>query len=89
VCLTYKETAGIEQSIVRHFPDKSEKKLAAYRKLGERKRFKLTSGFTVYARTASIGDKEALAIVDTFTLQGSLPEPVRVAKQLARAGATL
>ncbi len=89
VCLTYKETAGIEQSIIRHFPERREEKLEAYRRLGARKRFKLSSGFTVYARTGGITDKEALSVVDMFTLQGSLPEPVRVAKLLARAGAGL
>jgi endonuclease V-like protein UPF0215 family len=87
ICLTYKETAGIEQSIIRHFPDRRETKLAAYRKLGVRKKFRLSSGYTVYARTAGIGEREALAVVDLFTLQGSIPEPVRVAKLLARARA--
>jgi endonuclease V-like protein UPF0215 family len=89
ICLTYKETAGIEDSIIRHFPDKKVEKLRAYRKLGRRKRFRLSSGFAVYARTAQISDSDALKVVDMFTLQGSLPEPVRVAKLLARAGALL
>ena len=89
VCLTYKETSGIEDSIVRHFPEGKKEKLAAYRKLGPRKRFRLSSGFAVYARTAGIKDSDALKVVDMFTLQGSLPEPVRVAKLLARAGARL
>lgn len=89
ICLTYKETAGIEDSIVHHFPDRKEEKLRAYRKLGPRKRFRLSSGFTVYARTSRVGDDDAVRLVDMFTLQGSLPEPVRVAKLLARAGAGL
>lgn len=89
ICLTYKETAGIEGSIVRHFPERKEAKLSAYRKLGPRRRFRLSSGFTVYARTAGIGEADALRVVDMFTLQGSLPEPVRVAKLLARAGGSL
>lgn len=89
VCLTYKETAGIEDSIVRHFPDRKEVKLEAYRRLGPRKRFRLSSGFDVYARTARISDGDAVKVVDMFTLQGSLPEPVRVAKLLARAGSLL
>ncbi|MDV3293533.1 MAG: DUF99 family protein [Nitrososphaerales archaeon] len=87
ICLTYKETGGIEQSIVRHFPERKEQKLEAYRRLGKRQRLRLSSGFTVYARTSGLTDKETLALVDMFTLQGSLPEPVRVAKLLARAGA--
>jgi hypothetical protein len=89
VCLTYKETKGIEDSIVRHFPGRKQEKLAAYRKLGGRKPLKLSSGFTVYARTAGIRDSDALKVVNSFTLQGSLPEPIRVAKLLARAGAKL
>ncbi|MDG6902406.1 MAG: DUF99 family protein [Nitrososphaerota archaeon] len=89
ICLTYKETAGIEGSILRHFPDRKEEKIRAYRRLSPRKRFKLSSGFVVYARTSRVGDGEALRVADMFTLQGSLPEPVRVAKLLARAGADL
>ncbi len=89
VCLTYKETKGIEDSIIRHFPDRKKEKLDAYHKLGPRKRFRLSSGFNVYARTARISDPDAVKLVDMFTLQGSLPEPVRVAKLLARAGSTL
>jgi len=89
ICLTYKETAGIEGSIARHFPDRKAEKLAAYGKLGKRKRLRLGSGYTVYGRTAGIKDAEALKVVDMFTLQGSVPEPVRVAKLLARAGSRL
>ncbi len=87
VCLTYKETSGIEGAIRRHFPDGAEEKLAAYRKLGERKRMPLRSGHAVFARTSGVSDKDALAVVDMFTLQGSVPEPVRVARLLARASA--
>jgi endonuclease V-like protein UPF0215 family len=89
VCLTYRETAGIEGAILRHFPGRAEEKLAAYRKLGERKRFALRSGGAVYARVSGLADREAAAIVDRFTLQGSVPEPVRVARLLARAGSAV
>jgi endonuclease V-like protein UPF0215 family len=87
VCLTYKETAGIEDAIVRHFPDRREEKLAAYRRLGARKRIPLASGHTIFARTSGVSEKDARTVVGMFTLQGSVPEPVRVAKLLARAGA--
>jgi hypothetical protein len=87
ICLTYRETSGIEDAIVHHFPDRVEEKLAAYRKLGARKKMTLSSGGAVFARTSGLSDKDALAVVDTFTLQGSVPEPVRVARLLARASA--
>ncbi len=85
VCLTYKETRGIEDAIRRHFPGSSEEKLAAYRALGARKRVRLASGHDVFVRTAGVGDAEAASVLDAFSLQGSVPEPVRVARLLARA----
>jgi len=85
ICLTYKETAGIEGSIRHHFPQGAEKKLEAYRKLGKRIGVKLHTGYRVYVRTAGIDSSESKKILDLFTLQGSVPEPVRVAKLLARA----
>ncbi|MBI3841185.1 MAG: DUF99 family protein [Thaumarchaeota archaeon] len=87
ICLTYKETSGIEDSIRRHFPGKAGAKLAAYRALGGRKRVKLATGKTVYARSSGLGQAETKGVLDIFTLQGSLPEPVRVARLLARAAA--
>ncbi len=88
ICLTYKETSGIEDAIARHFPDRVEEKLKAYRRLGERKKVALRSGHHVFARVSGISDKEAARVVDMFTLQGSVPEPVRVARLLARAEAS-
>ncbi len=85
VCLTYKETAGIEGSIRRHFPAGAEEKLKAYRKLGKRHGVRLHTGHTIYVRTAGIERDEVKSAIDSFTLQGSIPEPVRVAKLLARA----
>jgi len=85
VCLTYKETSGIEDSIMRHFPETAEKKLEAYRKLGRRKRVRLSTGKYVFARTSGIDSTQAKTILEMFTLQGSIPEPVRVARTLAKA----
>lgn len=84
VCLTYKETAGIEDSIRRHFPG-SATKLVAYRRLGPRHAVKLATGHRVYVRTAGVDLPAVKETLDVFTLQGSLPEPVRVARLLARA----
>ena len=85
VCLTYKETAGIEGSIRRHFPEGAEEKLKAYRKLGRRRGVRLRTGHRVYVRTSGMESSAVGPVLDAFTLQGSIPEPVRVAKLLARA----
>ena len=84
ICLTYNESRGIEGAIRRHFSD-SGKKLANYRGLGDRRPVKLRSGYRVYVRESGISDREAEEVLNVFTLQGAIPEPVRVAKLLARA----
>jgi endonuclease V-like protein UPF0215 family len=85
VCLTYKETTGIEGSIMRHFPDTAETKLEAYRKLGKRTGVRLRTGKRVFVRTSRLESDEVKSVLDSYTLQGSIPEPVRVAKLIARA----
>jgi len=87
ICLTYRETSGIEDSIKRHFRERAGPKLEAYRRLGARRRHKLKSGLSVFVRTTGLEDAEAQSVIDMFTLQGSVPEPVRVARLLARAAA--
>jgi len=85
VCLTYKETAGIESSIRHHFPEGAESKLRAYRKLGRRTGIRLHTGQRVFVRASGIEKDQVKKVLEAFTLQGSVPEPVRVAKLLARA----
>ncbi|MGD0637204.1 MAG: DUF99 family protein [Nitrososphaerales archaeon] len=82
ICLTYRESAGIEDAIRKRFED-PEGKLVRYRALRERTRVVLRTGQTVYARLASISQKDALRVTESFTLQGGVPEPVRLAKLLA------
>ncbi len=85
ICLTYKETSGIEGSIRKHFPERASEKLEAYRRLGGRKRVSLKSGHHVFARMSGLDDEEAKVVLDIFTKQGSIPEPIKVARLLARA----
>ncbi len=84
ICLTYKETSGIEGSIRRHFPEGADAKLEAYRRLGERTGVKLRTGHRVFVRSAGLDGREK-PVLDAFTMQGSVPEPVKVARLLARA----
>ena len=84
VCLTYNESGGIEDAIKRHF-DHPEVRLESYRRLGARSPVLLRTGHRVYIRTAGISDSDAKSVLDAFTLQGGVPEPVRLAKLLARS----
>lgn len=88
VCLTYNESAGIEDSIKRYF-DHPEERLLRYKRLGPRVPVILRTGWKVYLRNAGISHSDATTILDAFTLQGGVPEPVRVAKLLARSARSL
>ena len=83
ICVTYENSEGLEGDIRHHFPDEDER-LAAYLRLGERTSFELPGG-TVYLRSRGIGTEDAGRLVSAFTLEGKVPEPVRVARICARA----
>jgi len=60
-------------------------KLEQYRKLGKRDAILLRTGKILFVRYWGISSEEASKIVNSFTLQGSIPEPIRIAKLAARA----
>ena len=85
IAVTYEESLGIEGAIRHHFPNSCEKKLAEYYKLDKRKEMTLRTGHKLYFRHEGCLLEETVKFLDTLTLQGSIPEPVRVAQLLARA----
>lgn len=84
VCLTYNESGGIEGAIRRHF-EHPEERIESYRRLGGRTRVLLRTGCRAYVRNAQISDADAKSVLDAFTLQGGVPEPIRLARLLARS----
>lgn len=85
IAVTFKDSKGLEGAIQHHFSDDSRLKLEQYRKLGQRDKILLRTGKTLFVRYWGIDSKEASMIVNSFTLQGSIPEPIRIAKLAARA----
>lgn len=84
-CVTYEESEGLEKYLKEYFED-WEDRLKAYRALGERKKIVLHTGHEVLVRYLGVeSEGDAKALLDKFTLQGSIPEPLRVARLLARA----
>ncbi len=83
ICITYEESDGLHEDIRHHFPD-DEDRLNAYRRLGERVPARLRTGETIYLRTAGIGYPDAALFCNDFTLDGKIPEPLRVARLCAR-----
>jgi uncharacterized protein len=86
IAITFEDSKGLEDSIRHHFDD-WQHKLVQYQKLGRREQVTLKTGKNLFIRCWGLNQRKAVAILDSFTLQGSIPEPIRVAKLAARAHA--
>jgi uncharacterized protein len=86
VAITFEDSKGLEGSIMHHF-ENWQSKLEQYRKLGRRERVVLKTGKDLFIRYWGLSQKGSVAVLNSFTLQGSVPEPVRVAKLAARSHA--
>jgi uncharacterized protein len=82
--VTYRESNGIEDAIRRHFPNSYQLKVEQYLKLGKRYQMTLHTGHNIYLRTEGCSQKEAKKLLDELSLQGAIPEPLRVAQLLAK-----
>jgi hypothetical protein len=83
VCVTYEESEGLDKYL-KEFED-SEVRLSMYKRLGNRTPIKLHTGHEVLVRFLGAKKMEVKYFLDKFTLQGAIPEPLRVARLLARA----
>ncbi|HWQ20533.1 MAG TPA: DUF99 family protein [Methanotrichaceae archaeon] len=84
VCLTYEESPGLEKYIREYFPE-PDHKLSLYHSLGERELITLKTEHSVYVRALGMDAFEARVLLNKFTLDGRIPEPLRVARLTARA----
>lgn len=84
IAVTYEASEGLEDEIRTHFPG-DDARLAQYQNLGERTALPLSTGGVLYLRLAGIGLHEAGFICDRLTFDGRVPEPLRVARLMARA----
>ena len=85
ICITFEESEGLEPHIKRRFPQSWKAKTEAYRRLGGREATELKTGYKIYVRTHGLDQLQAKRTLDKFTLQGAIPEPVRLARLLAKA----
>lgn len=83
--VTYEKSYGMEDAIRHHFPNSYESKIKQYQNLGTRTKISLHTKHDIYLRVEGCDMKEAKKLLDAFTLQGAIPEPLRVAQILAKA----
>ena len=82
--VTYEESGEIDDAIRHHFPNSYSSKIEQYHSLGKRTEITLHTGYKLYLRTEGCLLEDAKKILDSVTMQGAMPEPVRVAQLLAK-----
>ncbi|SRR5579884_477837 len=85
IAVTFEESKGIENTIKDFFPSTWQKKLEQYVHLGARDCITLKTGKPLYIRYWGTSRPRAADVLNAFTLQGSVPEPIKIAKIAARA----
>jgi hypothetical protein len=83
ICVTYEASDGLLYDIRHHFPDDPARQ-DAYLRLGVRTPVNLTPENTIFIRSWGIGNEDAGRLCKEFTLEGKIPEPLRVARICAR-----
>ncbi len=83
VCISYHPSDGIEKYLKEYFPDDWQNRLDLLQKTGDRKTIQLQTGHSLYLSVAGIGHIRARNLVDKLTIDGRVPEPVRVARTIA------
>ena len=86
LAISFKQsTSDLAANIRNRFPKKdADRKIRLLEKLGTTEKIKLKTGYEVFVRTAGIKENESTKLLDKFTLQGAIPEPIRVARLLAK-----
>jgi len=82
--VTYDPSHGLEKYLEEYFPDDYEYRIEQYKKLGPRRQYMLKTGYKLYLYNSGMTWSEAGQLIDAFTLQGRIPEPIRIAQLIAR-----
>lgn len=85
IALSFNDSIGISDSIKNFFPDNYKRKIDMYNRLGERKKIILKSGKHLFIRNWGISFSDAIFSINSFLIQGAIPEPIRIAKMVSRA----
>lgn len=85
ICVSYNPSEGIVSYIKEYFPKDWERRVKIMDKGGVRTEVPLHTGYSVFLTATGIGIKDALRLVNQFTVDGRVPEPIRIARMTAAA----
>jgi endonuclease V-like protein UPF0215 family len=85
ICVTYKKSKGLEKYFRDNHPKDSTARIEVYHKNKTRTSMKLNTGHTIYVRFFHLNFREVNTILNKLTIHGAIPEPLRIARLLARS----
>jgi endonuclease V-like protein UPF0215 family len=85
IIITFNTSTGIDNIIKKIFPDSYETRVKLIQKLGKRDKILLKTNKFLLIRTWGIKLEDAVRLLNSFLLQGSIPEPIKLAKIISRA----
>jgi len=83
ICITYNPSKGLEDLLIK-LPE-GTKRVEIYRKNGPRRKVYLSTGYPVYLRCFGLSITDAVKLLNSYTIYGRIPEPVKIANMIARA----
>ncbi|NHI88173.1 MAG: DUF99 family protein [Candidatus Thorarchaeota archaeon] len=83
ICISYHPSDGIEKYLKEYFPSDWESRLAILERTGARKSILLKTGYSLYLSVAGMSIPKARNLLNKMTVDGRVPEPVRVARTIA------
>jgi len=82
--ISYNDSLGIKNSLKHHFPNTYESKINQYEKLGKREKITLNTSHDIFIRKMGCTLHDVTHLLNELTLNGSVPEPIRVSQLLAK-----
>ncbi len=84
ISITYDASEGLDKYFQELFPTTWQQRLQTYQQNGERVLVTLKTGKCVFTRYFGLSIDEVKGVLNKFTVFGAVPEPIRVARLLAR-----
>jgi len=85
ICITYEESEGLKKYLKEYFKKDWEDRYKIYLKNGNREKIILNTRKTIFVRNLGMELPQAERLLNKFTIQGAIPEPLRISRLLARS----
>ena len=83
ICVSYHPSNGIEKYLREYFPIDWKLRLDILERTGDREIIELNTGHSLYLSTAGVGINRSRKLLNMITVDGRVPEPIRVARTIA------